>query len=94
MSRKYEAIIVIDAKGKEDSIDSLVNQLTRDFESKGAKLQQVDNLGRKKFPYAPRHVDGGWYVNVHFESEPAAVDQIRDVLKVNENVYQQYYQRV
>lgn len=93
MSRKYEATIVLDTKGKEDSVEALISQLSRDFEQSGAKLKQVDNLGKRKFPYAPRHVDAGWYVNFLFEAEPATLDKLQAKLKLNESIYQQYYQR-
>lgn len=93
MSRKYEAMIVLDMKGKEDSVETLVSQLSREFEQTGAKLEQVDNLGKRKFPYAPRHVDSGYFVNFLFESEPTAVDTLRSKFKLNSNIYMQYYQR-
>jgi len=93
MSRKYEAMIVLDMKGKEDTVDNLVSQLTKEFEQNGAKLQQVDNLGKRKFPYAPRHVESGYFVNFLFDSEPTAVDTLRAKLKLNPNIYLQYYQR-
>ncbi len=93
MSRKYEATIVIDAKGKDEGVDSIVSQITREFEKSGAKLAQVDNLGKKKFPSAPRHVTGGFYVNFRFEAEPATVDGLKSKLKLNEYVYLQHYQR-
>lgn len=93
MSRKYEAVIVLDTKGKEDTVDTLVTQLSKEFETNGARLTQVDNLGRKKFPTAPRHVEGGWYINFQFESDTEALAQIKNAFKLNENIYQQYYQR-
>lgn len=93
MSRKYEAMIVLDMKGKEDSVETLVSQLSREFEQGGAKLEQVDNLGKRKFPYAPRHVESGYFVNFYFESEPSAVDALKAKLKLNNNIYMQYYQR-
>jgi small subunit ribosomal protein S6 len=93
MSRNYEAMIVLDMKGKEDTVETLVSQLTREFEASGAKLQQVDNLGKRKFPYAPRHVESGYFVNFLFDSEPAAVDALKAKLKLNNNIYMQYYQR-
>ncbi len=93
MSRKYEAMIVLDTKGKEDSVENIISQLNRDFEQSGAKLTQVDNLGKRKFPYAPRHVESGWYVNFLFEAEPASVDKLQARFKLNESIYQQYYQR-
>jgi small subunit ribosomal protein S6 len=93
MSRKYEAMIVLDMKGKEDTVETLVSQLSREFEENGAKLEQVDNLGKRKFPFAPRHVESGYFVSFQFDSEPAALDALKARLKVNNNIYMQYYQR-
>jgi small subunit ribosomal protein S6 len=93
MSRKYEAMIVLDMKGKEENVESLVSQLGKDFEQNGAKLEQVDNLGKKKFPYAPRHVESGYYINFLFEAEPESIGSLQTKLKLNENIYQQYFQR-
>ena len=93
MSRKYEATIVIDAKGKEEGVDAILSQITKEFEKTGVKLDQIDNLGKKKFPTAPRHVTGGFYVNLRFEGGPEVVDSLRNKLKLNEYVYLQHYQR-
>jgi small subunit ribosomal protein S6 len=93
MSRKYEAMIVLDMKGREENVETLVSQLGKEFETNGVKLQQVDNLGKKKFPFAPRHVESGYYINFLFEAEPAAVDKVQARLKLNDNVYMQYFQR-
>ncbi len=93
MSRKYEAMIVLDMKGREDNVETLVSQLSKEFEQNGAKLAQVDNLGKKKFPFAPRHVESGYYINFVFDAAPASVDKVQARLKLNENVYMQYFQR-
>ncbi len=93
MSRKYEATVVIDTKGKEDTIDTIVTQITREFESNGAKLEQVDNLGKKKFQFAPRHVEAGFYLHFLFSAEPKAIDAVKTKLKLNELVYMQHFQR-
>ena len=93
MSRKYEATIVLDMKGKEDTVDTLVSQLSRDFEQNGAKLEQVDNLGKRKFPYAPRHVESGYFINFQFQAEPDALEVLKAKFRLNDNVYLQYYQR-
>jgi small subunit ribosomal protein S6 len=93
MSRSYEATIVLDTKGKEEGVDTLVAQITRSFEENGAKLQQVDSLGKKKFPYSPHHVESGYFVTFFFNAEVSALDKIQAKLKLNENVYQQYFQR-
>jgi small subunit ribosomal protein S6 len=91
--RKYEAMIVLDIKGKEESGEQMSTAISNEFTKLGAKLTQIDRLGLKKFPTAPRHVEHGYYVNFYFDAEPATVSAIEAKLKLNENVYQQVYLR-
>jgi len=93
MKRKYEAMIVLDMKGKEETVEQLVSGIGRDMEASGAKLEQIDKIGKRKFPYNPRHVESGYFVNFQIEADGAALDSVRAKLKLNDNVYQQYYQR-
>ena len=93
MSRKYEATVVIDTKGKEDTIDTIVTQISREFETNGAKLEQVDNLGKRKFQFNPRHVEGGFYLHFLFSAEPKTLSAVTNKLKLNELVYLQHFQR-
>jgi small subunit ribosomal protein S6 len=89
--RNYEAMIVLDTKGKEESVDQLISGVTKEFEKAGAKLEQVDNLGRKTFPFSPRHVEAGFFINIQMKAEPAAVKAAKARLTLNDAVYQQYY---
>jgi small subunit ribosomal protein S6 len=89
--KNYEAMIVLDTKGKEESVDTLVASIKSEIEKSGGKVDKVDNLGKRKFPYAPRHVEAGWFVNIFFKSEVSALDALRGRLSLNDNVYQQYY---
>ena len=94
MKRKYEAMIVLDMKGKEETVEQLVTGISRDFEQSGAKLQQIEHLGKREFPFSPRHVTSGYFVNFQIEADSTALESMRAKLKLNENVYQQYYQRI
>ena len=94
MKRKYEAMIVLDMKGKEETVEQLIAGISRDFEKSGAKLEQIDHLGKRQFPFSPRHVTSGYFVNFQIEADNTALDSMRARLKLNENVYQQYYQRI
>jgi len=90
--KKYEAMIVLDTKGKQESAEQLASTIEKEFIKAGAKVEQIDHLGLKKFPTAPRHVEAGWFVNYFFQAEPNVIDVLRNKLKLNENIYQQYYQ--
>ncbi len=93
MKRNYEALIVLDLKGKEENVETLVSNIGKDFEKAGAKLEQIDQLGKRDFPYSPRHVTSGYFVKYHLNADQVALESARTKLKLNESVYQQYYQR-
>ena len=92
--RKYEGLIVLNTKGNEDSVDDLVGSVAKEMESEGAKLDEIQQLGKRKFAYNARHLDGGHYVTYVFEAEPAQVEGIQSKLKLNKLVHLQYYERV
>ena len=94
MNRKYESLIVLNTKGKEDSVDELVSEVAKEMEAEGAKLDEIQQLGMRKFAYNARHLDGGHYVNYIFEAEPDQIRSIQTKLKLNKIVHLQHYQRL
>ncbi|MEM6910829.1 MAG: 30S ribosomal protein S6 [Verrucomicrobiota bacterium] len=94
MKNKYEAVIVLNAQGKEESVEAMVGAIGKEIEGLGARLEKVENLGRKQFAYNARHVDGGYYVNYTFEAEGDAIEQIQSTLKLNDDVHLQFYKRL
>ncbi len=94
MSRKYEALIVIDTKGKSQSIQDFQDAITKDLEAGGATLGEVKPLGRKTFAYNARKLDGAQYIDFIFDAEPSAIDGIKAKLALNPDIYMQYYQKL
>ena len=94
MDRKYEGLIVLNTKGKEDSVDELVGAVAKEMEAEGAKLEEIKQMGRRNFAYNARHIDGGHYVNYIFEADTQQVQKIQGKLKLNALVHLQHYQRV
>ncbi|MEO1845218.1 MAG: 30S ribosomal protein S6 [Akkermansiaceae bacterium] len=94
MNRKYESLIVLNTKGNEDSVDELVGAVAKEMESEGAKLDEIKQLGKRKFAYNARHLDSGHYVNYIFEADSQQVQNIQNKLKLNSLVHLQHYQRV
>ena len=94
MSRKYEGLVVLNTLGQEDSLDSLVSTVGKEIEAQGAKMDSIKQLGRKKFAYNARQIEGGHYVNYTFEAEPTAITKIQESLALNTSIYLQQYQRI
>ena len=93
-SRKYEGLIILNTKTTEGSVDGLVSAVGKEIESEGAKLDQVQQIGRRKFAYNSRHLESGHYVNYFFKAEPDAINRIQEKLKLNGHVHLQHFQRV
>jgi len=94
MNRKYDGLIILNTKGNEDSVDELVGAVAKEMEEEGAKLDEIKQLGKRKFAYNARHLDGGHYVNYIFEADSQQVQSIQSRLKLNGIVHLQHYQRL
>lgn len=92
MSRNYEGLIVLNTKGIDGSIDDLVSTIGKKIEAEGGKLEEVTQMGRRKFAYVSKHIEGGYYVNYQFSAEPDAIKRIDSKLKGNPQIHLQYYQ--
>jgi len=51
MKRKYEGVYVLKMQGQEESVEDKVSSITKELESNGATLEQIDRLGRKEFAH-------------------------------------------
>ncbi len=94
MKRKYEGLIVLDTRGKEDTVDTIVSKIGREIELEGATLEQIDHLGKKKFPYGSKKLTEGYYVNYHIEAAPSVLAKVRAKLRLNADVHQQDFMRL
>lgn len=94
MSRSYQGLVILNTKSIEGSVEDLVAAVSKEIEAEGAKLGEVQQLGRRKFAYSSRHLESGHYVTYSFKAEPVAIDRIQAKLKLNDHVHLQHFQRV
>lgn len=94
MSRKYQGLIVLNTKSLDGTVDELINTITKDFEDEGAKLANINQMGRQQFAYPSNHLDAGTYVQFDFETAPASIAKIHERLGLNNHVHLQHYKRI
>jgi len=92
MTRNYEGLIVLNTKGLDGSIDDLVNEIGKEIEAEGGKLEEVQQVGRRRFAYPQKHLDGGHYVNYLFAAETDMIGKLQARLKLHDKVHLQHYQ--
>jgi len=94
MKNRYEALIVLNTKGNDDTVKELIERLEGEFNKEGAKIEGVQKMDRRQFSYAPGPLDSGYFVNFIFEAEPTLIEKLRAKFKLDADVYRQSYKKL
>lgn len=94
MKNRYEALLVLNAQGKEESMHDIVERLESEFQKEGAQIEQVQKMDKRAFSYAAGPLDSGYYVNFVFEADSQLITKLRSKLKLDPEVYRQHYQKL
>jgi ribosomal protein S6 len=94
MNRRYEALLVLNAQGKEDSVREIIDRLESEFQKEGAQIEQVQKMDRRHFSYIAGPLDSGYYVNFIFKADPELIAKLRTKFKLDPEVYRQNYERL
>ncbi len=93
--RNYKATIILDNRGKEDSVEQIIESVKKEIVAVQGEVTAVENLGRREFV---RKTDakfpGGVYVQVNFAAPAAAPAQLHERLRLNSTVYRALVQNV
>lgn len=91
---RYEALLVLNAHGKEDTVREIIERLESEFKKEGAEIEQVQKMDKRHFSYSAGPLDAGYYVNVIFAADPQLIGKLRTKFKLDTEVYRQNYQRL
>jgi ribosomal protein S6 len=94
MKNRYEALLVVNAQGKEENVHDIVDRLESEFKKEGAEVEQVQKMDKRQFAYAAGPLDAGYYVNFIFHGEPELINKLKSKFKLDPEVYRQHYQRL
>ena len=94
MNYRYEALLVLNSQGKEDTVREIIDRLESEFHKEGAQIEQVQKMDKRQFAYAAGPLDSGYYVNFIFNADPQLIEKLRAKFKLDPEVYRQTYQRL
>jgi len=91
--RNYRATFILDNRGKEDSVDQIIEGVKNDIAAINGEITAIDNLGKRDFArVTDRKLTGAPYVQVTFSAPPEAPAQLKDRLHLNNSVYRTFVQ--
>ncbi len=91
---RYEGLLVLNVKGKEDGAQKIIDRIEKDFKTEGCDVESIQKMDTRQFSYAPGDLDSGFFVNFVFNAEPATLDKIKAKFKLDGDVYRQQYGRL
>lgn len=89
--KRYEALLALDTRGKEDTAKEIIERLEKVLAAEGAKIEQVQRLEKRELAYESKHTKSAYYVNFIFEADPGTIDKLQKKLKLDEDVLLQNY---
>jgi len=94
MKHRYEALIVLNTQGREDTVKEIIDRLESEFQREGAQIEQVQKMDKRPFSYMAGPLNAGYYVNFVFNAEPQSIAKLRSKFKLDPEIYRQNYQRL
>jgi small subunit ribosomal protein S6 len=93
--RNYRASFILDNRGKEDSIDQILEGVKKEITAVQGEVTAVESLGKKDFiRVTDRKFTSGAYVQVAFSAPAEAPAQLKERLRLNSSVYRTFVQSV
>ena len=94
MNNRYEALLVLNAQGKEDTVKDIVDRLEGEFHKEGAEVEQVQKMDKRQFSYQAGELDAGYFVNFIFHADSQLITRLRSKFKLDPEIYRQHYQKL
>ncbi len=86
--KRYEGLFILETAGKEEGIKDVIDKISSEITTAGGKIETVQKMDKKNFTrVADKKHTAGFYVNIIFESDAKAVQQLRTRFALNDDVF-------
>ena len=94
-NRNYRATFIIDNRGKEDSVEQIIDEVKNEISALQGEISNVEALGKRDFiRVTDKKLTGAPYVQITYGAPRAAPSQLLERLRLNHNVYRTFIQLV
>ena len=91
--RNYRATFILDNRGKDETVDQIVEGVKKEITAVHGEVSAVENIGKKDFVrVTDKKLTGATYVHVSFAAPAAAPAQLIERLRLNSSVYRTFVQ--
>ena len=92
-NRNYRATFILDNRGKEETVEQILEVVKKDIVAVKGEVTAVENIGKRDFVrITDKKITGATYVHVSFAAPAAAPAQLIERLRLNSSVYRTFVQ--
>lgn len=94
-SRNYRATFILDNRGKEESIEQLIDGVKNEIVAVNGQVTAVENLGKRDFTrVTDKKLTGANYVQIVFSAPASTPGLLKERLRLNNSVYRTFVQAI
>lgn len=91
--RSYRATFILDNRGKEETIDQIVEGVKKEIAAVKGEVTATEAVGKRDFiRVTDKKFTGGHYVQIDFTGPADAPAHLRERLRLNTSVYRTFIQ--
>ncbi len=91
--RNYRATFILDNRGKEESIDQIVDVVKQEIAAVKGEVTAVETVGKKDFArVTDKKLTSAAYVQINFSGPAECPANLRERLRLNGTVYRTFIQ--
>jgi small subunit ribosomal protein S6 len=93
--RNYRATFILDNRGKDDSVDQIIEGVKTEIAAVQGDITAVENIGKKDFArITDAKMTAATYVQINFSAPAEGPSALRERLRLNQNVYRTFVESV
>ena len=86
--KRYEGLFILNTAAKEEGVKESIDKISAEITAAGGKVETVQKMDKKAFSrVADKRHNAGFFVNVIFESAPAALAALKARFFLSEDVF-------
>jgi small subunit ribosomal protein S6 len=94
-NRNYRASFILDNRGREETIDQIVDGVKKVIAEVKGEVTAVETVGKKDFArVTDKKLTGAHYVQINFSGPADSPQHLREKLRLNNSVYRTFIQSV
>ena len=82
--RKYEAMVIVDARLEEGDIQKAVDRFNDVIGQAGGEVEKIDRWGNRRFAYEIAHQNEGYYFVTDFTAPESAIETLRRTIQISD----------